>query len=305
MNNYITLSNKTRMPVLGLGTCRSSRNKISQVIKSAITNYNYRHIDCASIYRNEKEIGHAFHKLLTSKAVKREELFITSKLWNTNHNPKYVEKACRKTLKDLQLIHLDLYLMHWGVAFPHGNNLEPIGKDGFVITENISIQQTWQAMEKLVKKGLVKSIGVANFTAPMLVDLLTYAKVKPVINQIEIHPYNSQAELVKYCHKKGIAVTAYSPLGSFGNIQSKPIADKIVLAIAKSHKKSPAQVLIRWSLQRGLIAIPKTENPKRLAENINVFNFELSKTEMEQINQLNKNLRFVDPTTWWSIPYFK
>jgi diketogulonate reductase-like aldo/keto reductase len=160
-------------------------------------------------------------------------------------------------------------------------------------------------MESLVKQGLVKSIGVANFTAPMITDLLSYAKIKPVMNQVEIHPYNAQPELVDYCFKKDIAVTAYSPLGSAGNATTKPISDPIIVSLAKKHQKTPAQILIRWSLQRGLVVIPKTVSINRINENMDVFNFKLSDLEIVEINKLNKNLRYVDPIEWWGVPYFK
>jgi len=302
---YITLNNKKRIPALGLGTWKSEKGKVVQVIEKAVMDFGYRHIDCASVYGNEKEIGRGFNKIFSSKKVSRNDLFITSKLWNTKHHPDNVEMACRQTLDDLQLDYLDLYLMHWGIAFAPGNNLEPIGKDGLVKRESVSIKETWQAMEKLVENGLVKSIGVSNFTVMMIMDLLSYAKIKPAMNQVEIHPYNSQQELVDFCHKQGIQITAYSPLSSSDLNNQRPIDDKTVIEIAACHKKTPAQILIRWSLQRDLVVIPKSTNFDRVAENIDIFDFELSKKDMEKINELNKNYRFVDPVNWWGFSYFK
>lgn len=301
----LTLNNKKQIPVLGLGTWRSDKAKVSQVVEKAVLEDGYRHLDCASIYGNEKEIGVALSKILSSGKISRGELFVTSKLWNTEHHPDNVEPACRETLADLQLEYLDLYLVHWGIAFVHGEKLEPIDDDGMVKTEAVSMKETWQAMESLVDKGLVKSIGVANFTVPMIVDLLSYAKVKPVVNQIEIHPYNNQKDLIDYCHKMDIQVTAYSPLGSSGDQNDKPLNNSVVIDIAKAHDKTPAQILIRWAIQRDLIVIPKSTDSSRILENISVEDFSLSKQEMDKINKINKNHRFVDPIEWWGIPYFK
>jgi diketogulonate reductase-like aldo/keto reductase len=304
MKKTLTLNNNHTMPTIGLGTWRSPKGEVKAAVKYALTEAGYTHIDCASIYGNEKEIGEAFVEVFAEGKVKREDIFITSKLWNTEHHPDNVEKACRKTLADLQLEYLDLYLVHWGIAFEHKDNPEPV-RDGMVVTEPVPTIETWKAMEQLVEKGLVKSIGVANFTTAMIVDLLSYAKIKPVINQIEIHPYNTQEDVVNYCHKKEIHVTAYSPLGSNGGKIERPIKDPVVIDLAAKYQKSPAQILIRWSIQRDLVVIPKSVDTNRIAENIQVFDFELSADDMKKINDLNKNFRFVDPIDWWGLPYFR
>ncbi|MCD8484342.1 aldo/keto reductase [Candidatus Woesebacteria bacterium] len=303
MQPTLTLNNGKTIPQLGLGTWKSETASVGEAVKIAVR-AGYRHIDCAHIYGNEAEIGTALQELFTNGEVKREELFITSKLWNTDHHPDTVAQACRRTLENLQLEYLDLYLVHWGIAFAAGEEKEPHGEDGRVKTEAVSLQETWRAMEQLVEEDLVKSIGVANYTAPLMVDLLNYATLKPAMNQIEIHPYNAQLALVEFCHDKNVAVTAYSPLGSFGERSEKPLVDPVVVDIATAHGVTPAQVLIRWSLQRGLVVIPKSTNPNRIAENFAVFAFTLTDEEMNRLNALDRGHRFVDPSEWWGVPYF-
>lgn len=304
MGKSLQLNDGNSIPVLGLGTWKAKPNQVGEAVRFAIGEAGYTHVDCALIYENEKEIGDAFAAVI-GDAIKREELFVTSKLWNTHHRIEDVEKACKQTLSDLQLEYLDLYLMHWGIAFEHGDNLRPFAPDG-ARTEAVSVRQTWEAMEDLVAKGLVKSIGVCNFTTPMLVDLLTYAKVKPMMNQIELHPYNTQEELVKYCQKNEIAVTAYAPLGRPGvNLEGTRIIDEeIIKKLAEKYHKTPAQILLHWAIQRGTIVIPKSVTPERLQENIAVFDFAMTDEELAEISSLNKNHRFVNPVKEWQIPYF-
>jgi diketogulonate reductase-like aldo/keto reductase len=300
------------MPILGLGTWKSPVQSVGQAVEYAITKANYPHIDCAHIYRNEPEIGEALQKVWQNGKQKRADIFITSKLWNSDHERERVRPACETTLKNLKLDYLDLYLMHWGIAtYPdpeaniNGRFNEKLDANGMLIPKKVSIRETWEAMEQLVTDGLVRAIGVANFTAPMLVDLLSYAKIKPAVNQIELHPYLQQNELITFCKNNGIAVTAYSPLGSPGNYSNANLVqDETIIAIAKAHHKAPAQILIRWAIQRQTIVIPKSVTPERIQENINVFDFQLSESEMQKIAGLNRNQRFVNPIDWWKIPYF-
>lgn len=303
--DVITLNNQQTIPALGLGTWKSGPGVVGTAVEHALSQAGYTHIDCAAVYGNEPEIGEAFTKVFNAKKITRDQVFVTSKLWNTQHHPDNVEAACRQTLKDLQLDYLDLYLMHWGVAFAHEQGDHPKDQNGIMKTEPVSIKETWQAMEKLVEAGLVKSIGVSNFTVPMIIDLLTYAKIKPVINQVEIHVYNAQSSLVEFCKTHEIQVTAYSPLGSTEGTEAKPLTDKTVIALADKYQKSPAQILIRWVLERGLIVIPKSTKPNRIAENARVFDFELTAEDMEALTQLNRNQRFVNPAEPWGIPYFQ
>lgn len=317
INMDLVLNTGAKMPILGLGTWKSEPSKVKEAVEFALLECGYRHIDCAAIYCNEKEIGEAFVNVFENNKIKREDIFITSKLWNTDHSQNNVIKACEKTISDLNLKYLDLYLMHWGIAIPEnekpldnpqGRLAPQFDKNGVLITEKVSVRETWEAMEKLVEIGLVKTIGVANFTAPMLIDLLSYAKIKPVVNQIEMHAYLQQPELLEFCKYNNIVVTAYSPLGSPGNSKDKgfPILleDKTVNEIANIYNKTSAQVLIRWGIERGIILIPKSVTPERIKENIDVFNFELSEIDIKKIEEIDKNLRFVNPYLWWKIPYF-
>lgn len=289
---------KLKIPQLGLGTWKSVKNEVGNAVKYAITQSNYKHVDCASVYGNQKEIGLAFDSIFNSDSnISRSDIFITSKLWNIDHHPKKVLKACQKTLSNLKLDYLDLYLIHWGLSFKNNLTSE---------INPIPIQDTWGAMEELAKKGLVKNIGVSNFTTAMIIDLLSYAKIPPANNQVEIHPYNSQAELIKFCHSKNITVTAYSPLGGQPEkgvlcLSENPVIKKI----AKEHNKSSAQIILNWNINRGVAVIPKSTHPNRILENSQIFDFNLESNEVKQIDQLNINYRTCDPTDFWGIPYFK
>lgn len=312
--NNLILNTGAQMPIIGLGTWKSDLGKVGEAVKCALTECGYRHIDCAAIYCNEKEIGKTFKEVFEDNKIKREDIFITSKLWNTEHKKEDVQKACEGTLSDLNLKYLDLYLMHWGVAMLPNNNPEErmtvqLDKNGFLMTEKVSIRKTWEAMEKLVEDGLVRAIGVANFNAPMLLDLLSYAKIKPAVNQIELHAYLQQPELVEFCKNNNIAVTAYSPLGTPGNSKGKGlpvlIEDSFIKEIAGNHNKTPAQILLHFGIQRKIIVIPKSVTPERIKENIDIFDFELSEEEMKKIVGLDRKLRFVNPSKGWGFQYFE
>ncbi|MEK9156809.1 MAG: aldo/keto reductase [Patescibacteria group bacterium] len=306
--DHIILNTDAKMPLLGLGTWNAKKDRVGDAVEEALTKFGYSHIDCAWVYENEKEVGEKFHRVFSSEARKREDVFITSKLWNDNHKKEHVVEACKKTLADLQLDYLDLYLMHFGVASPHGLGIEPLDANGMLITEKVSVRETWEAMEELVNLGLVKAVGVSNFTAPMLVDLLTYAKIIPAVNQIELHPYLQQNKLIEFCRAHGIAVTAYSPLGSQTDMNNdKPalLEDVVVRNIAKRHGKIPAQILLRFGIERNTVVIPKSTSSEHLKENAQIFDFELSANDSSELAKLERGLRYVDPYEWWKIPYFE
>ncbi|KAL3879526.1 hypothetical protein ACJMK2_031820 [Sinanodonta woodiana] len=295
--NDIKLQTGQRMPVVGLGTWQSKPGEVKVAINAAIE-AGYKHIDCAYIYGNEAEIGEAIHHNITRGKVKREDLFIVTKLWNTFHDPALVEGACRGSLKALQLKYLDLYLIHWPMGFKEGKDPFPSDKTGKIIPSKHRFTETWKAMETLVDKGLVKAIGVSNFSIKQLQEILTMKdlKHKPIYNQVEITPYCTNEQLLQFCKGKDIAVVGYAPLGSQTRPWASPddpvlLEDPLVIKTAEKYKKSPAQVLLRWGVQRGYAVVPKSASPERIRANIQIFDFQLSEDEMKAISSLDRGHR--------------
>ncbi|XP_018326601.1 aldose reductase [Agrilus planipennis] len=291
----VKLNNGLEFPIIGLGTWKSKPGEVTQAVKDAI-DAGYRHIDCAWAYENEKEVGEAIKAKIDEKVVKREDLFIVSKLWCTFHKPEAVEPALKESLTALGLDYLDLYLIHTPFDFKPGKEVLAIGEDGQIIPEGVDYVDTWKAMEEVYKKGLTKSIGISNFNKRQIERLLELTTVVPVTNQVECHPYLNQKKLAEFCKSKGITITAYSPLGSPDNPWAKPgdpklLDDPKLKAIGDKYKKSPAQVVLRWLTQRGLITVPKSVNKKRIQENIDVFDFQLSSVEMKYIESFDCNGR--------------
>uniref|UniRef100_A0A8C7ZN39 alcohol dehydrogenase (NADP(+)) n=1 Tax=Oryzias sinensis TaxID=183150 RepID=A0A8C7ZN39_9TELE len=301
MGTFVTLSSGQRMPTIGLGTWKSSPGQVKQAVVAALE-CGYRHIDCAAVYGNEQEIGEALALCVgPGKTLRREELFVTSKLWNTKHDPEDVEDACRTSLAHLGLSYLDLYLMHWPMAFQKGKELMPRRNDGTICYSDTHYRDTWKAMENLVDKGLVKAIGLSNFNARQMEEIIRVAKHKPVVNQVECHPYLSQADLLSHCQSLAVCVTAYSPLGSGDRPWASPeepslLEDPKLGAIAQRYQKSPAQVILRWHIQRGVACIPKSVTPSRIQQNLDVFDFNLSQEDMKQIDSFSCMRRFIVPT---------
>lgn len=284
----VTFSNGYKMPMLGLGTYKSQNKEVARAVKEAI-DFGYRHIDTAMFYGNEKEIGEAIREKIEDGSVIREDLFITTKLWNDCHKEELVVPTCKKSLANLGLEYVDLYLVHWPFAFEE-NDLTTQNK---LIELDIDYLETWKGMEECVRQGLTRSIGISNFNSEQINRLLESAKIAPVNNQFEININVNQEKLIDFCKKRNITVTGYSPLGQPGN--SAGIGNKldssVVLKIAKKYNKTPAQVALRYVFQFGVALIPKSVTKSRIKENMEFFDFTLTSDEMNAIRQLGTGER--------------
>ncbi|KAL8720791.1 MAG: hypothetical protein Q9225_002386 [Loekoesia sp. 1 TL-2023] len=307
----IKLNSGHEMPLVGFGLWKVNNDTCADQVYNAIK-AGYRCFDGACDYGNEVESGQGVARAIKDGLVQRSDLFLVSKLWNSFHDGPRVLPICQKQLQDWGIDYFDLYIMHFpislkyvdpSVRYPPGFTDE----NGNVTPGNASIQETWTAMEELVDKGLAKSIGVSNFRGVLLMDLLRYARIRPATLQIEHHPYLVQEGLVKYAQGEGIAVTAYSSFGpqSFLELDMKQAKDAplllehpVVKKIAEGKGKTPAQVLLRWATQRGVAVIPKSNNPDRLKQNLDVLGFDLSEGEMGEISGLDRGLRFNDPLNY-------
>ena len=262
--NIVTLNNGVKMPQLGFGVWQVEDSQATAAVSKALE-LGYRSIDTAMIYRNEHGVG----KAIQESSIPREDLFITTKVWNNDQGMENTLCAYEKSLERLGLDYVDLYLIHWPTP----------EYDRYV--------NTYKALEKLYQEGRVRAIGICNFDIVHLERILTECDIKPVLNQIECHPYFTQTEMKDFCAKHDIFVEAWSPLEQGGTV----LQDSVILKIAEAHGKSPAQTILRWHLQNNTIVIPKSVTPSRIEENLNVFDFVLTQNEMEEIDQLNRNLR--------------
>ncbi|XP_064448189.1 aldo-keto reductase family 1 member C1-like isoform X2 [Mirounga angustirostris] len=283
----------------GLLVRKVAKSNVEEAVKTAI-NVGYRHIDSAYLYLNEEEIGRAIRKKIADGMVKREDIFYTSKVWGTFFHPELVRTGLDMSLRKLGLSYVNLYLIHFPVALKPGEELFPKDKDGEIIFDTVDFCATWEAMEKCKDLGLTKSIGVSNFRCRQLEMILNKPglKYKPVCNQVECHPYLNQSKLLEFCKSKDIVLTAYAALGSDSRKEwvnkNTPVLlkDPVLKAIAEKHRCTPAQVALHFQLQRGVVALAKSFNEKRIRENFQVFDFQLTPEDMETLDGLNKNIRY-------------
>jgi alcohol dehydrogenase (NADP+) len=295
----ITFSNGDQMPIIGLGTWKSKLGEVYQAVLWAIE-AGYRHIDCAAIYDNEKEVGNALTKAFKDGLVKREELFVTSKLWNSNHRLDDVVPALKKTLSDLKLDYLDLYLIHWPVSFKKGIGFAQTREEFFTYGD-VPLVQTWEGMEKAKNRGLAKHIGVSNFNIAKLNEIIKAGRIAPEMNQVEMHPFLPQNKLLNFCKENSILMTAYSPLGSGDRVATSKksnepslLENEIVMELASKHGVSPAQILISYSVHRNIAVIPKSVNQERISQNLAAIEINLGEGDMEKLANIGTAYRFID-----------
>lgn len=287
--------NEAKMPIVGLGTWKATENnEVGNAVKWAL-GCGYRHIDAAACYGNEAEVGAAMKEVFTSEAgPKREEVFVTSKLWNSEHDPAHVKDALKLTLKDLELEYLDLFLIHWPQCWEHEegkNRAFPKNEDGSLKYTETPLMDTWKALEECVEEGLCKAIGLSNFNSAQIQAILDGCKIEPAVLQVEIHPFFSQVPLVEWAQSKGIVVTAYSPLGSGVEIDGERVIDNGKLKeIAAKYDKSAAQLACAWLTNRNIVTIPKSVKEERLKQNFDI-RFTISEEDMKAIGEINRDVR--------------
>lgn len=290
----IKLSNGFEMPVLAMGTYQAREGEIYDAVKAAI-DIGYRHFDTAYLYQNEAEIGKAIREMIAEGKVKREDIFVTTKLWNTEFALDKVVPACKNSLEALGLDYIDLYLLHWPMAMKYSkvtddllSNLEP--------DNDIDYIDTWKGMEECVRLGYVRSIGVSNFNSKQLQRVLDIAQIKPVNNQVECSVQLNQKKLINHCRKLGIIVSSYCPLARPVPAEKKPafLFDEKIVEIGKKYGKTPAQIALRYLVDIGTVPLPKSSNAKRLKENFSIFDFKLSEADLKVLDTFNTGERTVD-----------
>ncbi|KAK4118763.1 Aldo/keto reductase [Parathielavia appendiculata] len=289
--SHFTLNTGAKIPAVGFGTWQAPSDVVERAVAEALA-CGYRHIDCASIYRNETGVGAGLRK----SGVDRKDVFITGKLWNTKHAPSDVGAALDKTLADLGVEYLDLFLMHWPVAFRGGDKWFPLREDGQFDVVDIDPAETYRAMEKLLETGKVKAIGVSNFTRQRLEDLMQKTSVVPAVNQIEAHPYLQQPDLFSFCQSKSIQVVAYSPLGNNQTGEPRAVDDAVVQELSRETGIDGGQLLASWGIQRGTVVLPKSVTPSRIQSNLKVR--KLPDDVFGKLTALERHKRFNTQERW-------
>ena len=298
------------MPKVGFGLWKVPKNVSSDTVCSAIE-VGYRHFDSASDYGNEKEVGEGIKMAIDMGLCKREDLWITSKLWNTYHHPDHVNLALEKTLEDLQLDYIDLYMIHFPISlefvpfderYPPEWFNDPDSNDPKMIPSRVSLSDTWHAMESLKQEERTKYLGVCNYSSGLLHDLMNYCEIKPDMLQIESHPHLTQEKLIRLAKNYGLEVTAFSPLGSIsyeeiGGAEETEslLRNETIKSTAKELEISPAQLVLSWALNRGTSIVVKSTNEKRMKENLDASKIKLEQSVLERISALNINRRYNDP----------
>ncbi len=290
--------NGDKLPILGLGTWKSKPGEVRQAVYWAIE-AGYRHLDCAAIYQNEREVGQGIADALGDGLVKRKELFVTSKLWNNSHRLEDVKPALEKSMNDLRLDYLDLYLVHWPVAFKPGVGFAT-HREEFYTYHDVPLTQTWEAMQEQKASGATRHIGVSNFNQAKLKELLNMAGEKPEMNQVELQPFLPQEDLVKFCNQNDILMTAFSPLGSPDSRAErhkndpKLLNNPTVSDVAKKHAATVGQVLIAWSISRDIAVVAKSVNQSRIIENFKSTEIELDEHDLAALAAIGISHRFAD-----------
>jgi alcohol dehydrogenase (NADP+) len=300
---YLGFKNADKMPTLGLGTWKSAKGDVYKAVREAIK-IGYRHFDCAFIYGNEKEIGQAITDAIGEGEVSRNQLWITSKLWNNRHKKENIQAAIEITLSDLQIDYLDLYLIHWPIVLRDDIDY-PQSSEHLVSLSEVSLSETWQGMIDLQQKGLTKHIGVSNFSIKKIKQITENTGICPEVLQLELHPFLQQKEILNFANENNIILTAFCPLGSADRPASrisvgepKLFENQTILNIATEKGCSAAQVMLAWAVCRGTSVIPKSVNPQRMADNLAAADIDLSQSQMEAINALDQHFRYIKGDFW-------
>jgi alcohol dehydrogenase (NADP+) len=279
-----------RMPVLGFGTLIADPEATKNATKDALE-AGFRHFDCAERYRNEREVGEVLQAGLTAGGIAREDIFVTTKLWNSNHRPERVGPAFDASLERLRLDYLDLYLIHTPFAFQPGDDQDPRDQDGNVVYDReVTLLDTWRAMESLVDGGKCRAIGLSDIHLDRLLPLYESARIKPAVIQVEAHPYHPQTELLEFCKENGAVLLAFAPLGH--GARPGPIEDPVILSIAARVGKTPAQVLLAWAVQRGTALLTTPRTAERARESFNTS--ALPQDALDEINRIQARQRLND-----------